>query len=69
MTLKEFRTQSGKSAKEVSELLGVSVTALYLYEQGRRNISLEQVLKLVEVYGVSEREIIEAQLNSCRNVL
>ncbi len=64
MTLKELRQQSGKSAAEVAEKLGVSLRAVYKYEHGDREISIAQVLTLAELYDCSEREVIEAQLNS-----
>lgn len=69
MTLKELRTQSGKTAKEVASELNVTERTIARYEQGIRRISLEQVLKLAEVYEVSEKEVIEAQLSSCQKAL
>lgn len=64
MTLKELRQESEKTCAEVAQALGVSVQTVYRYEQGLRRISLEQVLVLAEMYEVSEKEVIEAQLNS-----
>lgn len=63
-TLRELRKQSGKSCAEVAQALGVTPQALYRYERGVREISLEQVLILARLYDVSAEEIIEAQLNS-----
>lgn len=64
MTLKELRQQSGKTAKEVADKLGVSLNALYNYENGIREIKIEQVIILSKLYDCTEREVIEAQLNS-----
>lgn len=64
MTLKQLRQQSGKTAKEVADKLGVSVRALYNYENGYRSINLSQILTLAELYDCTEREVIEAQLNA-----
>lgn len=64
-TLRELREQNKKSCAEVARVLGVANSSYYNYEQGTRNISLEQVLILAELYNVSECEVIEAQLNSC----
>ena len=64
-TLKDLREQAGLSVKEVAKLLGVEAQTLYRYEQGTRRISLEQVLRLAEVYDTSAEEVIKAQLNSC----
>lgn len=66
MTLKELRKQSGKTAAEVAAALGVTYWALTKYESGIRSISIENVLTLAELYGVSEREVIEAQLESVK---
>ncbi len=64
MTLKELRQQSGKTAKEVADKLGVSQRAMSHYECGTREIKLRHVLILAELYDCTEREVIEAQLNS-----
>lgn len=66
MTLKELRLQSKKTAAEVAAVLGVAVSTLYNYEQGVREIGIRQVKLLTELYDVSEREIIEAQLESVK---
>lgn len=64
MTLKELRQQSGKTAKEVADKLGVSERALYFYESSQREIRLQHVLILAELYDCTEREVIEAQLRA-----
>lgn len=64
MTLKELRRINKKTAAEVAEKLGVTPNAVTNYECGIRSIGLEQVLKLAELFDVSEREIILAQLQS-----
>ncbi|MFR1531338.1 MAG: helix-turn-helix domain-containing protein [Christensenellales bacterium] len=63
-TLRELRLQAGKSCIEVANKLGVAVSTLYNYEQGARQIGLDKIIPLAELLGVSEREVIEAQLNS-----
>lgn len=68
MTLKELRAASGKTAKQVADKLGVSVNALYQYENGRREIRLEYVLVLAELYDCTEREVIEAALGGMNDV-
>ncbi len=64
MTLKDLRTSAGKTVKETAAALNVTVRAVFNYEYGLRRISLEQVLILAELYDCSEREIIDAILNS-----
>ena len=66
-TLRDLRKQNGKTCAEVAQALGVAIQTAYRYEQGERRISLEQVLILKSLYGVSAEEVIDAQLNSCRN--
>ena len=63
-TLRELRERNKKTCAEVAQALGVANSSLYNYEQGTRRISLEYVIILAELYDVSEKEIIQAQLNS-----
>lgn len=65
MTLRELREQSGKSRAEVAAALGVTVTAVSNYENGYRQIGLEQVLILSKLFEESAEHIIHAQLKSC----
>jgi predicted transcriptional regulator len=65
-TLRTLREESGKDVKEVADKLGVCCRAVYKYERGERHISLEQVLILSKLYGVTAEEVIQAQLNSRR---
>lgn len=66
MTLRELRQQSKKTAAEVAAALGVTYNAISQYENGVRRVSLESVLMLAKLYDVSEREIIEAQLETVK---
>lgn len=66
MTLKELRCKVKKTAAEVAAVLGVTLRAVYNYESGAREIDLEQVLALAEFYDVTEREVIEAQIESVK---
>lgn len=66
MTLKDLRMSAGKTVKESAAALNVTVRAVFNYEYGLRRISLEQVLILAELYDATEREVIEAALNSHR---
>ena len=64
-TLRELREQNKRSREEVAAALGVTANALTNYECG----SLEQILILAILYGISTEEVIEAQLNSCHSGL
>lgn len=66
MTLKELREENKKTLAEAASVLGVSIQAVYRYEQGTRRIGLEQVLTLAKLYDCSAEEVITAQLNSCQ---
>ncbi|MFQ7700392.1 MAG: helix-turn-helix domain-containing protein [Christensenellaceae bacterium] len=68
-TLRELREQNKRSREEVAAALGVTANALTNYECGIRRISLEQILILAILYGISTEEVIEAQLNSCHSGL
>lgn len=65
-TLKDLRESAKKTCAEVAQALGVTINAIYNYEQGIRRISFEQVLILAKLYGVTAEEVIRAQLNSCK---
>lgn len=69
MTLKELRAQSGLTAAKVAEALGVTESAISNYENGKRMIGIEQVLKLSKLYDYSAEDIINAQLNSYQKAL
>lgn len=64
MTLRELRKTAGLTAAAVAEKLGVAVSTLYNYEQGMREINIQQTLILARLYDVTESEVIEAQLKS-----
>lgn len=63
-TLKDLRQQSKKTLAEVANVLGVSVSAVGNYENGHRQISIQQVLILANLYSTTAEEIIAAQINS-----
>lgn len=65
-TLRDLRLQAKKTVAEAAKVLNVTERAYMRYEQGTRRISLEQVLLLAGLYDVSEKEIIQVQLNSCQ---
>ena len=63
-SLRDLRKASEKTLAEVASALGVTKNAVTNYESGVRNISLEQVVKLATLFDCTEREIIDAALNS-----
>lgn len=65
ITLRDLRTQSGLSVNEVCKALSIAKSTYYHYENGIRQISITHVLLLAKVFEISEKEVIQAQLNSC----
>lgn len=51
--LRELRTGRKLSLKQLSERLGISVSALSAYELNEKNPSYKNLLKLARLYGVS----------------
>lgn len=66
MTLRELRQQSKKTAAQVAEVLGVTPRAVSNYEVGIRRLNIEQIIPLAELFDVSEREVIEAQIRTLK---
>ena len=64
MNLRDLRTSAGKTVKETAAALGVTRSAITNYEAGIRLPNIAQVLILTELYDCSERDVIEAALNS-----
>ena len=63
-TLKDLRNQCNRTLAEVAKALYVPLSTYANYEQGTRTIDIRLIIPLAELYGVSEKEIIEAQINS-----
>ncbi len=63
-TLRDLRKENKKTAVEVATVLGTTIQSLYRYEQGKRQISLSQVVLLAELYRESIEDIVMAQLAS-----
>ena len=66
-TLRDLRKSANKTCTEVAQALGVADRTYCRYEQGIRQINISQVLILSELFDCSEKDIIQAQLNSCQN--
>ncbi len=61
--LRRLRIDRGMSLQEVCDRSGGSfvVSTLSAYERGKRSLSLERVLELAEIYGVSPTALIEVE--------
>lgn len=58
MKLKFYRIEANKTQKEIADYLGVAESTYNLYENGKRKISFEDLLKLGELYGVTVDELL-----------
>ncbi len=56
--LKEARTGKGLLTREVAHLLSIDQALISKFETGGRKPSREQLVKLAEVYGINEKEIL-----------
>ena len=68
MKLSELRQDAGLTVLQVAKQLNVSKECVYHYERGIRQLNLTHVLTLSKLYGVSTEEVIEAQLNSLKDL-
>ena len=52
MTYREAREKAGLSLNDASERIGVTRVALWMWESGKGNPLLSNLMKMSEVYGV-----------------
>jgi transcriptional regulator with XRE-family HTH domain len=57
--LRDFRERAGWTQKALSEKIGVSHQQIFKYEQGYSKISMHQLYKLTQVFGVSPNAFFE----------
>lgn len=57
LTLREARLKAGLTQFQAAELLGVHYQAIRLWEKGK-GISRANINKVVNVYGISEKNLI-----------
>lgn len=51
--LKEIRRKSPYTQKQIAEILSISITAYQYYESGRSQPSIEGLIKLADLFGVT----------------
>lgn len=56
--LKYYRKKAGKTQTQLSEYLGMSLTAYGHYETGRRQITPDKLAKLADLYGVTVDDLL-----------
>ena len=57
MTYREARKKAGLTMDEAAERLGVSRVSLWLWETGRGNPLIANLVKMAEVYNVAPNEL------------
>lgn len=62
MTLRELRLQAGKTAVDAAKELSVTTQSMYRYEDGTRQLKLEQIPMLAKLYDVEIDEIVSAAI-------
>lgn len=65
-TLRDLRNESKKTAEQVATELNIARSTYSNYEQGIRTIDIRLIIPIAKIFDCTEREIIEAQLNSCQ---
>ena len=58
--LKELRLQHGLTQEQLGEYLGLTKCAISLYESEKRNPSLENIIELMYLFGVSADYLLGA---------
>lgn len=56
--LRDVRLEHGKKQSDIAKVLGVSVPAYSMIENGQRDINSEKLIKLAEYYGCSTDELL-----------
>lgn len=56
--IKEIRTQNKKTQEEIGNVLGITKQQYQLYESGKREIKVNQIITLCEYYNISPEYIL-----------
>ena len=61
--LKQIRKQSGLGQQELADILGISKSAVSMYEQGKREPNFDLLLKMTEVFHVSANDLLGSYID------
>ena len=61
MRLKELREENNVSQKEISEYLNIKQNTYSQYETGKRQLSIDTLIKLAKYYDVTTDYILELE--------
>ena len=67
MRLRQLRKQHGLTQTQVGEIIGKSAPTIYRLETGREPITLPDLRKLAEFFGISVAALIEEPLETPSN--
>ena len=68
MRLKDLREDHDLTQKKLSEMLHISQNTYSQYENGVRQLPIEMLIRISEIYGVSTDYILRLTNNPKRNV-
>jgi len=57
--VKKFRLKASLSRAELAQKLGISKGSIVNWECGRNSLSEENIQKLLKIFGITKRELIE----------
>lgn len=66
--IRKLRILSGMTQWELGEALGISASAVGMYEQGRREPDSKTLIKMSKIFGVSVDEILNGEKNNDINL-
>lgn len=58
VVLKQLRTSKNLTAAQMMELLGVKRRAYFYYESGKNEPSIDQLIQLADLFGVTLDELV-----------
>ncbi len=67
MRIAILRASQGMSQAKLAHKIGVSTSAVGMYEQGRREPSLALVVRLAQTFGVTTDYLLTGQMSLCRS--
>jgi transcriptional regulator with XRE-family HTH domain len=65
--LKEYRVQNNLTLQNIADKLGVTRQMIFYYENGRTPLSVTQVIKICDIYGIDYATVLkQAQIEEAK---
>ena len=61
MRLKQLRQENGVSQKEIAEYLNIKQNTYSQYETGKRQLSIDMLIKIAKYYNVSTDYVLDLE--------